>query len=219
MTATAPFADRLVADIAATLPGSTAIFRRHNVDFCCGGKIPLAQSATEVGANLPDLVAELEALTPPAKEIPVEPDALIDLILERYHDTHRREMPELIQLAQRVERVHGAHPKAPNGLGELLTTMMPELLMHMQKEEQILFPMMKEGGHPMIGHPITMMRHEHDDHGEHLQHLLRLTDNLTIPAGACGSWRALYGGVEKLRTDLMEHIHLENNILFPHFGA
>ncbi len=156
----------------------------------------------------------------PASDIaPTDTGALIDLIVARYHDTHRRELPELIQLSQRVERVHGEHPKAPLGLADLLTTMTQELLMHMQKEEQILFPMMKNGGHPMIGHPIAMMRHEHDDHGVHLQTLKTITHDLALPDGACGSWRALYAGVEKFRTDLMEHIQLENDTLFPRFGA
>ena len=87
----------------------------------------------------------------------------------------------------------------------------------MQKEEQILFPMMRTGGHPMIVHPIGMMRHEHDDHGEELRTLAALTNDMTPPEGACNSWRALYAGCSKFAEDLTEHIHIENNILFPRF--
>jgi regulator of cell morphogenesis and NO signaling len=89
----------------------------------------------------------------------------------------------------------------------------------MQKEEQVLFPMMRRGGHPMIGHPIAMMRHEHDDHGEHLRALEALTRDFTPPAGACRSWRALYAGLDHLAAELMRHIAVENSLLFPRFGA
>ncbi|MBL6078179.1 DUF542 domain-containing protein [Belnapia sp. T18] len=95
---------------------------------------------------------------------------------------------------------------------------LPELE-HMQKEEQVLFPLMRRGGHPMIGHPIGMMRHEHDSHGAQLRTLDALTTGGVPPAGACNTWRALYAGTRKLTDDLMEHIHPENNALFPRFGA
>jgi regulator of cell morphogenesis and NO signaling len=89
----------------------------------------------------------------------------------------------------------------------------------MQKEEQILFPMMNAGGHPMISAPIGMMRHEHDDHGERLAQLEALTHDCVVPPGACASWQALYVGVRKLIDDVREHVHLENNVLFSRFGA
>ena len=97
--------------------------------------------------------------------------------------------------------------------------MQDELESHMQKEEQILFPMMLSGGNPMIVHPIGIMRHEHDSHGEELKALAALTGDLTVPAEACTTWRALYAGLAKLTEDLTEHIHIENNILFPKFEA
>ena len=87
----------------------------------------------------------------------------------------------------------------------------------MQKEEQILFPLMRRGGHPMIAQPIAVMLSEHDSHGEQLRRLEALTTDFTPPAGACTTWRALYLGAGKLADDLMEHIHLENNVLFPRF--
>ncbi len=213
------FAARPVGEIAAALPGATAVFRKHKLDFCCGGEAPLAEAAAARGASLPTLEAELAALVPDAAAAPQETDALIDLIETRYHATHRRELPELIRLARRVEAVHGDKAAAPRGLAELLQTMSAELEDHMQKEEQVLFPLMRRGGHPMIGHPIGMMRHEHDGHGEHLRALEALTAGGEPPAEACNTWRALYAGTRKLTDDVMEHIHLENNILFPRFGA
>ncbi len=84
----------------------------------------------------------------------------------------------------------------------------------MQKEEQILFPMLKAGHNNMVQGPISMMRFEHEQHGEGLEELARLTNDITPPTGACVTWRALYTGLTQLREDLMQHIHLENNILF-----
>ena len=214
------FAHRRIAEIATTLPGSTAVFRKHKLDFCCGGDVPLGEAVARRGASLPTLEAELAALLPQAGEAPPEStESLIAMIETRYHATHRRELPELIRLARRVEAVHGDKPGAPRGLAELLEEIGAELESHMQKEEQVLFPLMREGGHPMIGHPIAMMRHEHDDHGEHLRGLEALTNHGVAPEGACNTWRALYAGTRKLADDLMEHIHLENNVLFPRFEA
>ena len=213
----ASFADRNIGEIAATLPGATAIFRRHKLDFCCGGGIPLAEAAAKRAAPLGEIEADLAALTPSDAALPQSTGALIDLIVARYHDTHRRELPELIALARRVERVHADNPDVPAGLAHLLTTMEAELGDHMAKEENVLFPMMRRGGHPMIAQPIAMMRHEHDDHGEHLEQMDRLTHGGVPPAGACNSWRALYAGTRKLAEDPTEHVHIENNILFPRF--
>ncbi len=214
------FATRTVAEIAAALPGATAVFRKHKLDFCCGGGVPLGEAVAKRGASLPVLEEELAALVPDDTATPpLDTDALIGLIEARFHAVHRRELPELARLARRVETVHADKPDVPRGLAALLETMASELESHMQKEEQVLFPLMRRGGHPMIMHPIGMMRHEHDDHGEHLRALEALTNGGVPPAGACNTWRALYAGTRKFTDDLMEHIHLENNVLFPRFAA
>lgn len=163
--------------------------------------------------------AELASLAPEPNTVPDSVDELIEHILDRYHQVHRREMPELRALAQCVESAHAEHPAVPKGLSDLLACMQGELESHMQKEEQILFPLMRAGGNPMIVHPIDMMRHEHDSHGAELEALSKLTDDLNLPADACATWRALYAGLGKLAEDLTEHIHPENNILFPKFEA
>lgn len=209
-----------LGEIAVQLPGSTAVFRRYGLDFCCGGDQRLAEAVKEPGIALAQIVAELRALDQSAsRAFPEEPAALIAHILERYHDTHRRELPELIKLAKKVERVHRAHADVPTGLADALTHMADELDAHMKKEEAVLFPMMRMGPAPMIGHPIARMRLEHDDHGERLRKIERLYRGGVLPADACGSWRALYAGVTKLADDLMHHIHLENNVLFPQFAT
>lgn len=215
------FATRTLADIAATLPGATRIFRRHKLDFCCGGRVPLKQAAAARGLTLDELEAHLAAAT--AEALPVERPqgtaALIDLIETRYHATHHRELPELIRLARRVEAVHKDHSAVPRGITALLERVSRELEVHMKQEELILFPMMRRGGHPMIAQPIAVMLAEHDDHGVHLRELEALTNDFAAPEDACPSWRALYVGTHKLVDDLMEHIHTENNILSPRFLA
>lgn len=210
-------ASRSLGEIAAGLPGATAVFRRHKLDFCCGGSASLEQAARQKGLELTPIEVELAALSPEPNTVPESVEDLIQLVLNRYHQVHRREMPELRELALRVERVHRDHPAVPKGLSDLLARMHGELESHMQKEEQVLFPMMLAGGNPMIVHPIGMMRHEHDSHGEELEALAKLTGDMAVPAEACNSWRALYAGLAKLAEDLTEHIHIENNILFPKF--
>jgi regulator of cell morphogenesis and NO signaling len=217
--AAAGFAARTVAEIAATLPGATSVFRRHKLDFCCGGKAPLAEAAATRGADLATLEAELAGLATTPPDVPMETGALIDLIETRYHAGHRRDLAELIRLARRVEAVHGEREDAPHGLAALLEAIAADLEDHMRKEEGVLFPMMRAGGHAMIGHPIAVMRHEHDEAGAQLRALEELTTGGTPPEGACNTWRALYAGTRHFTEELMEHIHLENNLLFPRFAA
>ncbi len=211
------FADQPIGSIAAALPGAAALFRRHKLDFCCGGATSLADAAAARGIGLAELEGELAALEPQVPVAPEETEALIDHILERYHAVHRAELPELIRLARRVEAVHREHHAAPAGLADLLETIEAELTEHQAKEEQILFPLMRAGGHPMIVHPIARMREEHEAHGANLAEILVLTNDITPPAEACNSWRALYAGLAKFAEDLTEHVHLENNLLFPRF--
>lgn len=216
MIQTDRYEDRTLADIATHLPGATAIFRSHKLDFCCGGGISLKEAAHKRGLPLAELECELAALgTGRGAAVPSDTAGLIEHILTRYHAVHRAELPELIRLARRVEAVHRDHPDVPAGLADLLEDTLEELATHMQKEEMMLFPMMLQGGHPMIEYPITVMQAEHEQHGERLRLIEGLINGGQLPQGACTTWRALYGGTRKLVDDLMEHIHLENNVLFP----
>lgn len=215
-------ADALIASrlgaIAQQIPGATAVLRRHKLDFCCGGDATLAVAARERGDDAVKIAAELRALAPLPADAPEEAEALIEHILERYHETHRRELPELILMARKVEEVHAGHAELPKGLSRLLEHIAEAIEEHMQKEERILFPMIRAGlGHAAVG-PIAVMRHEHVEHGERLRQLEELTRDHTPPADACTTWRALYAGTRKLVDDVMQHIHLENNVLFPQFA-
>lgn len=120
-------------------------------------------------------------------------------------------------MARRVEAVHRDSPDVPHGLAEHLEIMEAELLDHMDKEEQVLFPMLQAGGHPQAADPIHVLREEHTGHGQMLERLMALTGDATPPQGACNTWRALYAGIAQLSDDLINHIHLENNLLFPRF--
>ena len=213
-------ADLPIGQIAVQWPGATAIFRRLKLDFCCGGQQSLRSAAAGKGLDAEAVLAEIAPLQR-SNALPeaTAPGALIDHILARYHEVHRAQLPELIRMARRVEAVHRAHPQVPAGLAELLEAMEAELLSHMQKEEQILFPMLRAGGAPFVGQPISMMRSEHVEHGAALQKLAALTNDATPPADACNTWRALYAGIAQLGEDLVAHIHLENNVLFPQFEA
>lgn len=156
---------------------------------------------------------------PPAESRPtrLSTDALIDHIVTRYHETHRREFPLAIELARRVEATHMLEPECPTGLADHLAIMADELEGHQQKEETVLFPMMRAGGAPMIRFPIARMMSEHGEVEDQLAHLAVLTHDLTPPIGACDTWRDLYRACRKIECDLREHMGLENDVLFARF--
>lgn len=211
-------ANQSLGTLAVQIPGATAVFRRLKLDFCCGAQQSLDSACASKGLDTNAVLSEIQALQ--QREAAPEasaPSELIDHILRRYHEVHRQQLPELIRMARRVEAVHRDHPNVPQGLAGHLETMEQELLAHMAKEEQILFPLLKQGGHPMVVHPIGMMRHEHVSHGAQIERLAELTHQHQPPAGACNTWQALYAGTARLTEDLIAHIHLENNLLFPVF--
>lgn len=216
---TSQFLDRSLGDLARSIPGATAVFHQHDLDFCCGGKKTLRDALAPLALD-PEVVtlALTQLLDQPGT---VDRDwrkatapELIAHLLERYHDRHRQQLPELIRLSRRVETVHGDRPECPHGLASHLESMLQELESHMQKEEQILFPLLQKGVPPQGLPPVVMMRIEHDQHGESLARMVALAHGLVQPRGACNTWRALLAGLATLKQDLMQHIHLENNVLF-----
>ena len=212
---------RTVGDIAASLPGATAVFRRFKIDFCCNGDLDLAAAAERRGVDQVELERALADIMTGAVDAPSAMDSgdLIDHIQSCYHEAHRRALPELIVLSRKVEAVHRDHPRVPAGLSEALRRMAADLETHMQKEEAELFPAMRAGsGGPLDG-SIADLRAEHDGQGQFVELLDTMTDGFSPPEGACRSWQALYIGTAQLVEDLMEHIHLENNVLFPRFAS
>jgi regulator of cell morphogenesis and NO signaling len=212
-------ANQTLGQVATAHPASTLVFLRHRLDFCCGGGRPFADACRAAGLDPGEVIQEIQSegasKTSERWDTKPLPD-VIDFVLGRYHESLRADLPALIEAARRVERVHGKKPSCPTGLASHLEQMGSELLQHMMKEEQVLFPAIRAGRRGAPVHmPIRMMMHEHDDHGAQLERLRELATDFAPPAEACATWRALYAGLQKLESELMEHIHLENNVLFP----
>lgn len=212
------FYNTTLSDIAQTIPGASAILNQYKLSFCCGGQHTLAEAASKSKLDADEINASLMNLVPATNTRHDWQDAsnkeLIEHILSRYHQVHRDQLIELIRLAERVETVHGERPECPNGLAQHLHTMQTELEGHMQKEEQILFPMLVGGMAAMAVGPVSVMRQDHDDHAEAIDKISQLTNNITPPEGACGTWRALYLSLNSFKEDLEAHINLENDVLF-----
>ncbi|HTL31799.1 MAG TPA: iron-sulfur cluster repair protein YtfE [Kofleriaceae bacterium] len=212
-------------DFARLLPASTRVFLRHHLDFCCGGKQTLAEACAKAALDPNAVLAEIESEISRGASSERRWDnrsqvELADHIEQHYHAALRRNLPSLIEAARKVERVHAAKESVPKGLADVLERFANDMEAHMQKEERVLFPMLRRGARgPMVAMPVSVMESEHDSHAEELAEIRRLTDNLTLPAEACATWRALYNGLENLEAELMQHIHLENNILFARATA
>ena len=208
-----------LADLAVTRPGASRVFHRHGLDFCCHGRISLVEACAPKGIVVEKLIAEIEAEERTAESFARWDHApLADLVahlLERFHAPLRAELPRLLAMARRVEAVHGEKESCPTGLAEVLERLHEDLEVHMQKEENILFPMILAGRGAQVAPPVRQMEMEHQDAGRDLARLRELTDDHTAPPEACGTWSALYLGLGELERDLMDHIHLENNVLFP----
>ena len=211
--------DETLGEIAARHPPSTAVFLRHRLDCCCGGRVKLVDACAALGLAPASVVAEIvdASRTEPSESWEHRPlGELTAFLVRRYHDALRRDLPPLIEAARKVERVHAAKPSCPQGVATLLESVHAELLLHMRKEEDVLFPAIEAGAHGQAVHrPVRVLVEEHDGHGEQLRALRALTHDFVAPPEACATWRALFGSLEKLEAELMEHIHLENNVLFP----
>ena len=211
--------NQTLGQVATAHPVSTLVFLRHRLDFCCGGGKRLGDACVAAGLDPARIIHEIEAegttQAPERWDTKPLPD-LIDFILTRYHEPLRVDLPALTEAARRVERVHAKKPTCPHGLAALLEQLTAELEQHMGKEEQVLFPAIRFGRRGDLVHmPVRVMMLEHDDHGANLKRVRELATGFVPPPEACATWRALYVGLDKLEAELMEHIHLENNVLFP----
>jgi regulator of cell morphogenesis and NO signaling len=226
-------ASRTVRELAVEVPNATRVFEKLGIDYCCGGGKSLQEACAAARLPVDQVLQSLEseAGAPRTGSAPRETDslaALIEHILTRHHTYVKAEVPRLEQLIAKVVSVHGEnHPELLRvrdtfrGLGQ-------ELTMHCMKEEQILFPYIIEMEEtasrkgrlhpPMFGtvrNPIHMMVMEHDSAGGALHTIREVTGGFTAPADACISYQTLYKALAEFEADLHQHIHLENNILFP----
>jgi regulator of cell morphogenesis and NO signaling len=213
--------DTTVGQIATEHPLATRVFHRHGIDFCCGGGKPLKDACEARGLDTETVLAEVQkeletSTTREERWDQATLEELIDHILDTYHKPLYEELPRLETMANKVLKVH--RDKDPDTLTELQTICVDlhaELKSHMAKEEQILFPMIRSGQGAMASGPVTVMLQEHDSAATALRRLRELTKDYEVPAEACNTWRALWHGLAALEEALHQHIHLENNILFP----
>ena len=208
-----------LAELAATRAGASRVFYRHGLDFCCHGQVTLAEACARKHLAVDEVARAIEAETPLATDFQrwdqESLPTLVEHLLEHFHAAHRAELPRLLEMARKVEKVHAEKPDCPRGLAEHVERIAEELEAHMQKEEHVLFPMLLAGRGRMASMPIQVMEEEHVDHGRNLARLRELAHGFVPPEDACGTWRALYLGLQELDEQVMQHIHLENNVLFP----
>jgi len=221
-----------VAEIAAADPAAIRIFQRHQIDFRCGGKLPLAEVCARRGLDPDALLAELEAAP---REDAASADwrdatltALIAHIQQRYHVPLRLELPRLSDMLAKVVRRHGdRYPSTLLPLSITFARLHRELIDHMGKEDAILFPAIialettsgaGAADSTRLDQPIEVMEAEHDAAGVALATLRQLTHGYAPPEDACATFRGLYHGLAELERDMHLHVYLENHILFPRAG-
>lgn len=213
-----------VREIANQFPQSLRIFDGLGIDYCCGGGRTLADACSASNAVVERVVAQIEA--GPAAVVPWPTDSMSGLatyIQSIHHSYVRNEIPRITAL---LEKICGKHAdKHPHlvGVRERFTALAEELSQHMLKEERVLFPYLAEverGGEAYscfgaVENPIRVMMAEHENAGELLREIRLLTNDYRLPEDACTSFKALYAGLAEFEGDLHQHVHLENNILFP----
>ena len=209
------------------------IFKKYGLDFCCGGKKTVRQACAEKGIDATKVEAELQsaevaAFTRPLPYNDWSLSFLADYIVNTHHSYVSKSLPELRTYATKVAKVHGAHHPELIPVRQLVEDINEELTGHMVKEENILFPFIKQleaaksngkkvepSGFGTVENPINMMEHEHEAVGKNLEKIRVLTNNYALPEDACASYKLLFKMLEEFESDLFIHIHLENNILFP----
>lgn len=222
-----------VSEVAVSAPATIKVFQRHGIDFCCGGHRPLSEACEEQKVDVDGLIRELEAsLADTPDERNWQDAPLQDLVAEiqaRFHQPLREELPRLEFMVDKVVRVHGdRYPEMLLGVQREFRALRDELLPHMEKEDQILFPAIVAlergeaspmGAWQWIDGPIEIMEDEHERAGGALANLRTLTSGYQWPADACATFQGLFYGLSQLERDMHVHIHLENNILFPRAAA
>jgi regulator of cell morphogenesis and NO signaling len=229
---TFPFStNTLVKDIVNEFPKSSDIFKKFRIDFCCGGNIPLSQAIEQNGIDEEILLGELRAVY--EKNSSAETDlevwtksdstTIIEHVMNHYHRTTEEELTLLSPYVTKVSRVHGeSHPELLR-VYELFYELKRELIEHMEKEEKVVFPLIKQLADGTVENReeaislIVELEKEHDHAGAILRELREITSDFTPPIDACGTYRLVYKRLEDLEGLTFMHVHLENNILFPRY--
>lgn len=208
-----------LASLAARSPAAARVFRRHQLDYYCRGERPLASACQAASLDPSRVAAEIEAegCGSAAVEdwVTRSVTELVRQILQRYHEPLHPEIVRLQELARSVENGYAAKPDCPRGLVCHLESLGYSLEEHLAREEEIVFPLLVHGHFERAAPAIRAMRLEHDQHAQALRRTRVLTHDFRLPAEACETWRALSTGLEELERDLMDHMHVENYVLFP----
>ncbi len=228
-----PTLTETVREIALNQPSSIRVFEQFGIDYCCGGRKPLAVACTEQDIEIGSLLAALEsaAETPDAGAKDwnnASLESLVEHITSTHHEYVKRELPRLDTLAKKVVARHGSNHAEVAEIHAALMKLDAELTQHLAKEELVLFPYIAKlerallngearphGCFGTVANPIAMMTQEHDAAGALLAEIKQLSRGFTPPADACTTFHAFYAGLKEFEQDLHQHIHLENNILFP----
>ena len=226
---------KTVGALAAELPGATRIFEKLGIDYCCGGERPLNQACSSAGVTEESVMTLLNCLQGlgfddgGAKDWQTTPlSELTRYIVNKHHTFVRAELLRLKELLAKVCSKHSTHHPELLQIRDILFRLQADLTDHMLKEERILFPYIEKletaVGHgeqapkPAFGtvrNPVRMMIQEHEEAGQALRSLREVSSNYQVPGDGCISFRTLYQALEEFEKDLHQHIHLENNILFP----
>jgi regulator of cell morphogenesis and NO signaling len=222
-----------IGQLAAGEPVSIRIFEAWKIDYCCGGKTPLADACAAAGKTVDEFRRELEraAAVPDGSMRDWRGDTLDAMaanIVAMYHVYTREELQTLAPLTNKVLSVHGQRRPELAEVASLVHELTQDLLPHMLKEEQVLFPYVGQlersasTGEPAptpffgtVKNPVRMMMLEHDRVGELLARLREVTDAFTPPDSACFSYRELYRRLSEFESRTHEHVHIENNLYFP----
>jgi regulator of cell morphogenesis and NO signaling len=222
---------KTVREFAVEVPQATRLFETLGIDYCCGGGKSLRDACASANLSVDEVVGKLVASVKQSAASPAADWAtssltdLADYIVNKHHVYVRQELPRLDQLLNKVATKHGEkHPELIK-IKNLFRGVNEELSSHLMKEEQILFPYIKELESPQssnrrtmfgsVRNPIHMMEIEHDSAGDAMKEIRELSNNFTAPDEGCFSYKTLYQGLLEFEADLHQHIHLENNILFP----
>ncbi|MGC1421735.1 MAG: iron-sulfur cluster repair di-iron protein [Terracidiphilus sp.] len=222
-----------VREIALEQPSSIRVFEKYGIDYCCGGRKPLSEACTagniEIDAVLAALKVAAQSTAPVSTDwAQASLEVLSAHIIDVHHAYVKRELPRLSVLAQKAVNRHGATQMELRTIQSKLAELDEELTHHLAKEESILFPYVvllerasancspkPRGCFDSVASPIAMMTQEHDAAGALLADIRRLSNSFTTPPNACPTYLAFYDGLSDFEKDLHQHIHLENNILFP----
>ncbi|MDG1528483.1 MAG: iron-sulfur cluster repair di-iron protein [Polaribacter sp.] len=223
---------KTVADYVIENIKTAHIFKKHEIDFCCGGAVSIQKACEKNNVNFDKLVNELNNLEKNTSYLndynKWELDFLIDFIKNTHHKYVEENLTLLKQYGDKVAKVHGPHYSELLEIKELIHVVADELASHMKKEELILFPFIKKlvnakrdgtkvetPNFGTVDNPIKMMEEDHDNAGDIFKRISELTNTYKTPEGACNTFKALYAKLEEFEDDLHQHVHLENNILFP----